>query len=78
MKELEKQNLSAGVRYRYGKSVAQVNVKDGVANGLTCDDGEELDADVVILCCAVWTQYVRNVTSNIHMLPLRYGVQSNC
>ncbi len=47
-KDIEKRYLELGGKVFYGKRVAKITVKDGMATEITLEDGANIPADVVI------------------------------
>ena len=70
-KFIESQAAENGVTFKYNSAVEEVVVKNNQATGVRLSNGEVVPADIVVLCCALWTANFKCISSNIHMLPMR-------
>lgn len=60
-----------GVKFKYNKNVKQLLTKDDRVVGFVTYDNTVVSADVVVLCCALWTTCFKEIKSNLIITPMR-------
>ena len=68
--EVTKQSSERSTVYQFNTKVKSLEKSGDHVIGVNLTDGRLIPADVVVLCCALWTASFKTA-SNIQMLPMR-------